>query len=133
VTPSRRIDLVAVGLMVAVTLVGLVLWSDLPAEIAIHWSGGSPDTYVAKPLAILGLFAFGVGTVAFVRIAPEWATNTSGGDDIGVLFLGVVFAWVQGVVLVWNLGYRFDVGLAIVPVVVLAGLLVAYAYVGTRV
>ena len=71
-----------------------------------------------------------VGTVAFVRLAPDWATSTPGGDDIGVIFLGVVFAWAQGIVLVWNLGYRFDVGLAVVPVVVLAGLLVVYASVG---
>lgn len=127
---ERRVDLAAVGLMAAVTAAGLLAWPDLPSRVAIHWSGGSPDTYVSKPVGILGLFAFGVGVVAFVRLAPSRLTNTPGGPGLSILFVGVVFAWAQATVLLWNLGYRFDVGLATVPILVLAGLLVAYAYLG---
>lgn len=128
--PDRRYDLFAIGLMGFVTLLGLLLWPKLPSEMAIHWSGGAPDSFVAKPLAIFGLFAFGIGTVLFVRLAPPSLTNTPGGPNITVLFIGVVLAWVQSLALVWNLGYQFNMGLAVLPVLILAGLLVAYAYLG---
>jgi hypothetical protein len=124
----QRFDVTAIGLMALPTLAGLVLWDALPARLAIHWSGGQPDSYLAKPLAVFGLFAFGVGTVLFVRYAPDSVTSTPGGEDLAVLFLGGVFAWAQGLVVVWNLGYRFNVGLAVVPVLVAAGLLVWYTY-----
>lgn len=126
--PARRIDLIAVGLMATGLLLGLVYWAELPSRLAIHWSGGSPDTVVSKPLAIFGLFAFGVGVVAFTRLAPSSLTNTPGGENATVLFVGAVFAWAQGIVVVWNLGIRFDVGLAVLPVLILAGILVVYSY-----
>lgn len=128
--PDRRYDLFAVGLIGTVTLFGLFLWPELPSKMAIHWSGGTPDSFVSKSLAIFGLFAFGIGTVIFVRIAPPSLTNTPGGPNITVLFIGVVLTWVQSLVLVWNLGYKFNMGLAVLPVLVLAGLLAVYAHLG---
>jgi|AntRauMinimDraft_4_1070384.scaffolds.fasta_scaffold00019_52 uncharacterized membrane protein len=124
---SRRVNAVAVGLMAVAALAGLVLWPSLPDQMAIHWSGSEPDSYVAKPVGVFGLFAVGVATVAFVRLAPDSVKSSPGGDGPAVLFVGVVVAWVQGIVYAWNLGYRFDVGLAVVPVLVGAGLLVVYA------
>ncbi|MFC7200666.1 DUF1648 domain-containing protein [Halospeciosus flavus] len=129
---SRRVDLIAIGLMALPVVAGLVLWPELPARLAIHWSGGTPDTYVSKPVGLLGIFAFGVATVLFVRYAPASMTNTPGGKDVSVLFLGVVFAWVQTTILVWNLGHRFDVGLSVVPILLLAGLLVVYSLLRNR-
>ncbi|MFB6266626.1 MAG: DUF1648 domain-containing protein [Halodesulfurarchaeum sp.] len=125
--PDRRFDLIAGGLMAIPLAFGLARWADLPAQMAIHWSGGGPDTFVSKPVAILGLFLFGLGTVAFVRIAPSSMTNTPGGQNVTVLFLGLVFAWVHGMVVVWNLGYHFSITLAVLPILLLAGALVAYA------
>ncbi|TKX67628.1 DUF1648 domain-containing protein [Halorubrum sp. SP9] len=127
VLSTRSIDAVAVGTMALPLVAAALLWGSLPAEMAIHWNGETPDTVVAKPLATVGLFAFGAASVAFVRIAPDSATSTPGGTTLSVLFLGVTFAWVQATVLVWNLGYRFDVGRAALPILALAGLLVAYA------
>ncbi len=125
---ARQVDAIALGLA-AVPLIGaLLVWPHLPAEMAIHWQGGSPDTFVSKPLATGGLFAFAVGTIAFVRLAPDSLTNTPGGETPTVLFLGFVFGWAQGIVLVWNLGVRFSVGLAVLPILVLAAVLVAYSY-----
>ncbi|MFB6109267.1 MAG: DUF1648 domain-containing protein [Halodesulfurarchaeum sp.] len=124
---DRRIDAFAVGLVAAVTAVGVLCWPALPESVAIHWSGGSPDTFVSRPLATLGLFGFAVGTIAFVRLAPDSLSNTPGGENPTVLFLGVVFAWVEAIVLLWNLGFDFSIELAVLPVLVLAGLLLAYA------
>lgn len=117
--PARRIDLLALLPMTVVALAGLLAWPDLPARMAIHWGpGGTPDTYVGKTLAVVGIFLFGVGTIAVTRLAPGWLTNTPGGQNLSVLIVGVVFAWVQGAVLIWNLGYHFPVGLAMVPLLV---------------
>ena len=125
--PERKFDLLAVALIAIPAVAAIVVWDALPAEMAIHWNaGGNPDNAVAKPLATLGLPLFGVATVAFVRLAPDSLTSTPGGDTISVLFLGVVFSWVETLVLVWNLGYRFNVALATVPVLVLATGLVWY-------
>jgi len=126
--PDRRVDFLAVGLMAIPAAAAIVVWDSLPAEMAIHWNAsGRPDNAVAKPLATLGLPLFGVATVAFVRFVPDSLTSTPGGEGLSILFLGVVFAWVQTLVLGWNLGYRFNVVLATVPVLMLAAGLVWYA------
>ncbi|MDZ7849634.1 MAG: DUF1648 domain-containing protein [Halodesulfurarchaeum sp.] len=126
--PNRQIDAVAVGLAAIPLLAAFLVWADLPPEMAIHWGPGGPDTFVAKPLATVGLFAFGIATIAFVRLAPNSLTSTPGGTNPTVLFLGFVFAWVEGMVVVWNLGVHFPVELAVVPILVFAGVLVAYSY-----
>lgn len=116
--PDRRFDLLAIVPMAVVALAGGLFWSALPAQMAVHWGpSGSPDTFVGKPLAVVGIFAFGVGAIAVTRLAPGWLTNTPGGQNVSVLIIGVVFAWVQTAVLVWNLGYHFDVALAMVPLI----------------
>jgi hypothetical protein len=125
---ERQIDAIAIGLAAIPIAAAILLWSVLPAEMAIHWSGGTPDTYVAKPLATLGLFAFAVGTIVFVRVAPDAITNTPGGTNPSVLFLGVVFAWAEAIVLAWNLGLRFSVELALVPILILTASLLVYAF-----
>jgi uncharacterized membrane protein len=123
----RRADAAALGLLAAAAVAGALLWPSLPDQMAVHWSGSRPDTFVPKPAGVLAVPALGAAAVAFVRLAPAALTSTPGGEAPTVLFLGVVLAWVQGVVYAWNLGYRFDVSLAVVPVLVGAGLLVAYA------
>ena len=120
----RTFDILAFGMMVVPFIVSLLVWAELPSMMAIHWSGTSPDTYVSKPFATIGIFAFGIATVLFVRIAPDTLTNTPGGTNLTVLFLGVVFALVQTMIIAWNLGARFDVRLAMAPILVLAGVLV---------
>ena len=123
---SRRIDGLAIGLATLPVLAALALWPALPAELAVHWSGGQPDTYVGKALGTVGLLALAAGTIAFVRLAPDRLTSTPGGEDLTVLFLGVTFAWAESVVLLWNLGHRFPVGWSVLPILVLAAGLVAF-------
>jgi len=86
-----------------------------------------------KPLATFGLPLFGAATVAAVRLLPDSQTSTPGGETLSVLFVGVVFTWSEGLILGWNLGYRFNVTLATLPMLVLAVGLVWYAVrMGTR-
>lgn len=60
----RSLDLLAVGLVAAVSLVDVLLWGRLPTHLAIHWSGNTPDRLTATP----------------------------SGADTSILFRGVVFA-----------------------------------------
>ena len=132
--PARRFDLLAVALMAIPAVAALLVWDALPAEMAIHWNAtGTPHNTAAKPLATFGLPLFGAATVAFVRLLPDSLTSTPGGETVTILFVGVVFAWVETLVLGWNLGYRFNVTLATLPVLVVAAGLVWYAVrTGTR-
>ena len=132
--PACRFDLLAVALMAIPAVAALLVWDALPAEMAIHWNAaGTPDNTAAKPLATFGLPLFGAATVAAVRLLPDSLTSTPGGETVTILFVGVVFAWVETLVLGWNLGYRFNVTLATLPVLVVAAGLVWYAVrTGTR-
>ncbi len=123
---NRQVDGVALTLVALPILAALFLWPQLPADVAVHWSGGQPDTYVGKALGTVGLLALAAGTIAFVRLAPDRLTSTPGGEDLTVLFLGVTFAWAESVVLLWNLGHRFPIGLAVLPLLLLAAGLVAF-------
>lgn len=128
-TSITRVDAVALGLVAAATLAGVVLWTHLPARLAIHWSGGHPDGYASKSVALFGIAALGVVAIAFVRLLPESATSAPGGDDAAVLVVGLTIAWSQAVVVAWNLGYRFDVRLATVALLLAVCLIL---WVGVR-
>lgn len=124
-TRNRRVDLLAVGAIAAVTLVGVLLWPRLPARLAVHWQGPTPDGYAAKPTALFGTALLGIGAIAVVRLAPAWATSTPGGADVTVLIVGLAMSWAQAVIVIWNLGYRFDVTLAALVLLATVGLLIA--------
>ncbi|MFB6202552.1 MAG: DUF1648 domain-containing protein [Halorhabdus sp.] len=124
---QRQIDATAIGLVTIVTVAGLVLWSRLPAELVIHWSGGQPDTVVSKPIALAIPITLTIGAIAFIRLAPPSLTSTPGGPNLSVLFVGGVIAWIQVITIVWNLGYHFDVWLAMLPILLAGAALVVYA------
>jgi uncharacterized membrane protein len=126
---SRTADLTAVGLVFAVLLAGVALWSALPAEMAIHFgASGEPDNFVSKPVGIFLTPAIGLGAVAFVRVSKRLdPTADERTLDLAVLFLGATSAYVHGFVLAWNLGYRVEPLAVVAPVVAGALLLSAYA------
>lgn len=128
---QRRVEAVALALIVGAFLAGVAVYGRLPSRMAIHFgASGRPDNYVARPLGVALAPAIGVAALAIARIAPR--VDPTGADPRALaaskLFLGGVIAYVQGLVLAWNLGYRLDVALAMAPVLVAAGVLVAYSY-----
>jgi uncharacterized membrane protein len=126
----RPTDLAAVALLACSALAGLAVWPSLPAEMAIHFGvSGEPDNFVSKPLGVLMAPVIGVGALAFVRFSARVDPTADRRTlDVSVLFLGATIAYVQSFVLAWNLGYRFDPLVAVAPVLLGAGLLVAYAF-----
>jgi len=127
----RRAEAVALALLAAAAGAGVVLWGRLPARMAVHFdAAGAPDGFASKPVAVFLAPAAGAAGLAVVRVAPR--LDPTGADPRVLaatsLFLGAAVAYVQALVLAWNLGYRVDVGVAVLPVLVGAGALTWYAY-----
>jgi uncharacterized membrane protein len=128
---ARSADLVAYTLLVGAALAGVLLWPALPDSMAIHFgAGGEPDSFIAKPIAVILTPAIGVASVLLVRYAPEWASRTRSPhvETLSVVFVGSVIAYVQGFVYAWNLGYRPSIWVVLGPVLLVAAAFVAYTY-----
>ncbi|WP_254839379.1 DUF1648 domain-containing protein [Natronomonas marina] len=126
---SRWPDVLAAGLLAASALAGLALWPRLPAEMAIHFdSGGDPDDFVARPLGVALAPALGVAGIAIARLSARADPSTDARVlGAAVLFVGAVVAYVQALVLAYNLGYAVPFSLGLTPVLVAAALLTVYA------
>jgi uncharacterized membrane protein len=125
---SRRAELFAYALLVGSVLLGVGLWTALPDRVAVHFgAGGSPDGFVARPVAVVLAPAIGVGTVLLVRHGPEWAgtARSPAVERATVLFVGVTVAALQAFVYAWNLGYRVSPTLVGGVVLLGAALIVA--------
>jgi uncharacterized membrane protein len=127
----RSADLVAYTLLVGAALAGVLLWPTLPDSMAIHFgAGGEPDSFVAKPIAVVLAPAIGVASVLLIRYAPEWASRTRSPhvETLSVVFVASVIAYMQGFVYAWNLGYRPSIWVVLGPVLLVAAAFVAYTY-----
>lgn len=122
-------ELLALGLLALAALAGVVLWPDLPAEMAVHFDAtGTPDNYVPKPVGVFLAPAIGLGALGVVRYAAR--TDPSADPQVlaaAVVFVGGLIAYVQGLVLAYNLGYAFSMPAALAPVFVAAAALVGFA------
>ncbi|MEF8789903.1 MAG: DUF1648 domain-containing protein [Haloarculaceae archaeon] len=128
--PFNRADAVAYAAIGLAVLSGLALWPRLPAEMAIHFDATStPDSFVARPVGVLLTPTIGVAAILLVRRGRELSGGSPSPavEDAAVAFVGVLVAYVHGLVLAWNVGLRFDVTAAVLPVLALAGALVVYA------
>jgi len=142
-----RRDWVGLGIVALLLVVTAAVYAQLPERMAIHFdASGQPDSFLTKPLAVALGPAIGIGTVLLFRILPvidPLGANISAFkryyDLLAVVTVGIL-AYVQGLVLAYNLGYRFDITQAIVPVLAVvyyvAGLVVENAeqnwFVGIR-
>jgi hypothetical protein len=109
-----RADLAGVVLLGLVAVVGLTLLPTLPDRFAVHFGTGGPNSFVSPLVGVLLLPAVGVGTVVVVRLTSEGRGTDGVAASYGLL-LSSFFAYVQGVVLAWNLGYPVNVTLAVLP------------------
>ena len=127
--PLHRSDRIAGGLLVLTALAGFVFWDALPVEMAIHFGpGGEPDSYVSRPVGLVLAPAIGLATIAFVRasIRADPTADTRVGA-VAIFFVAGVVSYVHGLTLAYNLGSRFSMTTALVPVFAAAAVLVAWA------
>jgi hypothetical protein len=94
--PPARVLVVAVGLPLAITVVGLALlvtWlPELPDPIAVHWGLDGPDGF-ASASAFVALYAvlgfgfvaiFGALAIAGRRVGPNWVQKMLAATSLGV-------------------------------------------------
>jgi len=107
-------DLLAVVPLVASLAAGLLAYPALPAEMAVHFSGGGPDQFMSKSVGVWLVPAIGLTAVAVTRREASY----SGPFRAIVLgFVGWVVALAHGYVLLWNLGYQFSSLVVLVPAI----------------
>ncbi|MCU4718445.1 DUF1648 domain-containing protein [Halapricum hydrolyticum] len=125
----HRSDRIAGGLLIVTALVGIAFWDALPAEMAIHFGpGGTPDSYVPKPVGVVLAPMIGVGAIAVARTAIRADPTADPRVGAGAIyFVGGVVSYVHALVLAYNLGHRFSMTAALVPVFLAAAVLVAWA------
>ncbi|MEW5939376.1 MAG: SdpI family protein [Chloroflexota bacterium] len=121
---ARTTLLVSVTLILAMTLIGLLLWNRLPDPMPSHWNAaGEVDDYMPK---FWGAFLLPVVTAALIplflvipHIDPLKA-NIAKFRGVFNWFI-VVFAaymfFVYGLTLAASLGYQFNMTAALLPVV----------------
>ncbi|WP_135305730.1 DUF1648 domain-containing protein [Haloarcula amylovorans] len=117
---DRRTALVSGSLVALTTLAGVVLYPQLPAEVAIHFSAsGTPDNYVSKTVAVVLLPVFMLVTLLVIegamRVDPSGDPRTARVVTVATMAL---MAAVHGLVLAWNLGYPISFDLVLVGVAV---------------
>lgn len=109
-----RYDYAGVALLGLVAVAGVALLPSLPDRLAVHFGTGGPDSFVSPFVGVLLLPAVGVGTVAFLRLVSARPGTNAVSPSYGLL-LAAFLAYVQAVVLAWNLGYPVDVSVAVLP------------------
>ncbi|GGC58526.1 DUF1648 domain-containing protein [Haloferax sulfurifontis] len=117
---APRLTLVGVAILALSAVAGVVLLPVLPSSVAIHFGGGDPDSFVAAPLGVLLVPTIGIGALLVTRFAGATAI----GNSVPPVFdsvLATFLAYVQALVLAYNLGARFDMLVAVVPAVVTFG------------
>lgn len=98
--------------MLVPVVIGLLLWNQLPDEIAVHWDMYSqPDSWMAKPLVVLGipLFLMLLQTFALFGSRKNFDTAYTGGLRILMIWLVPAICIIAcGMVYVVALGPEFD-------------------------
>jgi uncharacterized membrane protein len=126
-------DLVAGGLVAAMVLASVLSYPDLPATLAVQFgSDGTVTNTLSKPVGAFVVPAVTAGAVVLSRVGPRLGLGSGSREsaDLGVVLVGVVGAYAHGLVLLWNLGTRFDPLVAVLPLGILVVGVVAYRVLG---
>jgi uncharacterized membrane protein len=121
---STRTTLIIVTiLIVASTLVGILLWNQLPEPMASHW--GTDDQVNGTMSKFWGVFLMPVITIAMLLLflvvpaIDPLKANIAQFRDYFNSFIALIVAfmvYIYGLTLVWNLGYtNFRMSTAMLP------------------
>ncbi|RDZ64969.1 hypothetical protein C5B90_00965 [Haloferax sp. Atlit-12N] len=116
-----RLTLVGVAILALSAVAGVAALPRLPSSVAIHFGvGGDPDSFVAAPLGVLLIPVIGLGALLVTRFAGAAGSGTNV-PPVFDSILATFLAYVQALVLAYNLGARFDMFVAVLPAVVTFG------------
>jgi uncharacterized membrane protein len=119
---NRTTHILVLGLAVLTLAAGLILSPRLPGTMASHWNfqgevdGTMPRTeaLIGFPAMIASIYLLCLGLMA---ILPMRQNMSSFRPQLNQFFVGlaVFLAYLAGVTMAWNLGFRFRIEQAVVP------------------
>ncbi|MDD5213397.1 MAG: DUF1648 domain-containing protein [Candidatus Gracilibacteria bacterium] len=118
----KKIKLIQIGIIVLSFIIPIFLYSKLPEHMASHWDmNGKVNGYMPK---FWGIFIMPIISMTIYllltylpKIDPMKENIKTFGtyyDTFITVFLGF-FLYISLIVLSWNLGYKFDMNLMIIP------------------
>jgi len=118
----RKVVFTSVVLVILQFLASVYLYPSMPDRMAIHWGmDGTANGYGSK---LMGLFLIPVISAVFLplllllpRLDPSNGIDRFS-DDYNLFVLGALgyMAYINSLSLTWNLGWRFDFGRMLAPV-----------------
>ena len=128
---TRTSIIVIVILILIGVIAGILLYNRLPDPVASHWNERNlVDGYMSRfwgvlmmPLVATGMFLLFLLIPLIDPLKANIATFREYFNTFIVLFI-VFLLYMHGLTLAWNLGYRFDMGGAMLPAL---GLFFIYA------
>jgi uncharacterized membrane protein len=128
----ERRDIATGGIVTLLAVVSVAAIPELPAEMAIHFdAAGEPDNYVGRTLALAGGVALTAGVAVLFTILPRIDPLGENFEAFQTVYdlaaVGVVAftAYINGLVLAYNLGVEFGMLQATAPAVAGLYLLIA--------
>ena len=126
---QKRRAYAGLGIVLVSAIASVLAYPDLPRQMAIHFSAqGTPDDYLDRPFAVALLPALELAMVGMYAVIPRidpLGENIADFEDhydlIAVVTVGIL-AYVHGAVLAYNLGYEFQMGQVIAPVLAVVGI-----------
>ncbi len=114
-------SLILLAVLAAITAYG---FTQLPGEIAIHFdASGQPDGYMPLVPGLLLLPGLAAGILLLFHYLPgidPLGENYESFEDLYQLLKLLVtgiFVYLQGMIILWNLGYQYNTTSMVVPVV----------------
>lgn len=115
------ISLILLSALLGVTVYG---FTQLSGEIAIHFdASGQPDDYMSLVPGLLLLPGIGILVLLFFHYLPkidplgENYESFEGLFELLKLLLIGIFTYLQSMIIIWNLGYKYNTSLIVIPVV----------------
>ncbi|HEY3476696.1 MAG TPA: SdpI family protein [Anaerolineales bacterium] len=131
---TRTTTIIALTLLVAATLAGLLLWNRLPDPMASHWNiNDQVDGYMSKFWGVLLLPLITLGMILLFLVIPSidpLKANIARFREEFNLFIVLMagfMIYLYGLTLAWNLGYdNFRMSGAMLPAIGLLFIFIGY-------
>lgn len=126
---QRHRTIVGLGIVVVSAIASVLAYPELPRQMAVHFTvEGTPDDYLERPIALALLPALELAILGMYAIIPrldplgENIAEFEAHYDLVAIATVAILAYVHGAILGYNLGYRFEMGQVIAPMLAVVGI-----------
>lgn len=126
---QRRRTTIGLAIVLASAVASVLTYPELPRQMAIHFTAeGTPDSYLDRPFAVALLPALGVVILGMYAVIPRLdplGENIAAFEDyydLAAVATVAILAYVHAAILGYNLGYRYEMGQVIAPLLAVVGI-----------